>query len=302
MFRSNYRLILMFLLTAPCIVGAQTKVNDDANFDKQAHRGGSGLMPENSIPAMLNAIDLGVNTLEMDLHISKDKKVLVSHNPHMNYKSTTTPDGLTLTKEESESYMLFQMPYDSIKLFDIGMKPNPEFPQQKKIKTNIPLFADLIKAVEAHAAKKGVKIHYNVEVKSRADGSGDGTVHPAVGEFVDLVMADILKAGIQQRCMVQSFDIRALKLLHQKYPAQTLSYLYGGPAIKNVSHIFNELGFVPKIFSPVYHLASKEMIDYCHSKKVKIVAWTPNKSDEIKALRKLGVDGVISDYPTLFFD
>ncbi|MGV3603093.1 MAG: glycerophosphodiester phosphodiesterase family protein [Dyadobacter fermentans] len=295
------RFSLFIMLALLPFAGIAQKVpKRPVELDKQAHRGGSGLMPENSIPAMLAAIDLGVNTLEMDLHITKDNKVIVSHNPILNYKSTTTPDGRHLTREQAKSYKLYEMPYDSIRQFDIGMKPNPEYPDQKKIKAVMPLFTELIAATEAYAKKKGRVIHYNVEVKSRSGGGGDGIYHPAVGEFVDLVMADILKTGIQQRCMVQSFDVRALKILHQKYPEQALSYLYSGQISSPIGDLFAELGFTPEIFSPIFTLVNEEVVSYCRAKNVKVIAWTPNKADELKKLRELGVDGIITDYPNLF--
>ncbi len=84
-------------------------------FDKQGHRGCRGLMPENTIPAMLKAIDLGVTTLEMDAVISKDKQVVVSHDPYFNADITTTPEGKTLSKAEAEKLLLYALNYDNIK-------------------------------------------------------------------------------------------------------------------------------------------------------------------------------------------
>ncbi|MDR3297482.1 MAG: glycerophosphodiester phosphodiesterase, partial [Prevotellaceae bacterium] len=77
-------LLLALCLTASTVaLPQQAKKIYPAIFDEQAHRGGRGLMPENTIPAMLNAIDLGVVTLELDLQISKDLKVVVSHEGFM---------------------------------------------------------------------------------------------------------------------------------------------------------------------------------------------------------------------------
>src|SRR5512141_1589187 len=99
------------------------------DFDKQGHRGCRGLMPENTIPAMLAAIDLGVTTLEMDVVISKDRKVVVSHDPWFSDQLTTTPEGLPLTKNEAEHRLLFDMDYDSISKYDVGLRPHPGFPR-----------------------------------------------------------------------------------------------------------------------------------------------------------------------------
>src|SRR6201991_2450827 len=86
-------------------------------LDLQAHRGGRGLMPENSIPAMLHAIDLGVRTLELDCVISADGKVVVSHDLYMSSAFMLKPDGSEIAKEEEKQYALYKMTYDSISRF-----------------------------------------------------------------------------------------------------------------------------------------------------------------------------------------
>ena len=93
-------------------------------FDKEGHRGCRGLMPENTIPAMLHAIDLDVTTLEMDVHITKDSQVVLSHDPWMNPDITTKPDGSYITDKDPE-YILYNMTYDSISRFDVGYKLYP---------------------------------------------------------------------------------------------------------------------------------------------------------------------------------
>jgi lysophospholipase L1-like esterase/glycerophosphoryl diester phosphodiesterase len=193
---------------------------DNPAFDEQAHRGGRGLMPENTIPAMLNAINLGVTTLEMDVVISADKKVIVSHDPYFNENITTLPDGKFLAKKEAQTYLLYNMSYDSISKFDVGLKPHPDFPKQKKIAVHKPLLADLINAVEAQA--KG-KMLYNIEIKSKPEN--DGKKHPPVEEFVDLAVAVIKAGGILPRTTIQSFDPRALQVVHRKYPGVVTSLL-----------------------------------------------------------------------------
>src|SRR5215204_5782303 len=154
-------------------------------FGKEGHRGCRGLMPENTIPAMLKAIDLGVTTLEMDAGISKDKRVLVSHDPYFNADITTTPEGEQLTKQEGSKRLLYSMNYDSIRKYDVGLKPHPGFPRQQKIAAYKPLLSELIKACEVYAKEKGVPpLWYNIETKTKKEG--DGVNHPVPGEFVDL--------------------------------------------------------------------------------------------------------------------
>ena len=123
------------------------------NFDLEGHRGCRGLMPENTIPAMLKAIDLNVNTLEMDVVITADKKVVVSHEPFFSHEITTLPSGDTIEAKDEWQYNIFHMTYDSVKLYDVGLKPHPRFPSQQKMKAVKPLLADLIDAVEAYLIK-----------------------------------------------------------------------------------------------------------------------------------------------------
>ncbi|HYK44667.1 MAG TPA: glycerophosphodiester phosphodiesterase family protein, partial [Parafilimonas sp.] len=96
-------------------------------FDKEGHRGCRGLMPENTIPAFLKAIDLGVTTLEMDAVITKDGQVLISHEPFFNHEITTKPNGDTLRESEDRSFNIYQMNYDEVKTYDVGLKVNPRF-------------------------------------------------------------------------------------------------------------------------------------------------------------------------------
>ncbi|HUM66714.1 MAG TPA: glycerophosphodiester phosphodiesterase family protein [Chitinophagaceae bacterium] len=102
-------------------------------FNKEGHRGTRGLMPENVIPSMYKALDHRVNTVEVDVVISKDKKVVVSHDVYFHPDITTTPDGKSLDSKEAAKHLLYTMDYDSIKKYDVGLKPYPLFPRQKKM-------------------------------------------------------------------------------------------------------------------------------------------------------------------------
>jgi len=268
------------------------------DFDGQAHRGGRGLMPENTIPAMLDAIDRNVTTLELDLQITKDKKVIVSHDPYFNYKITTTPEGKLLTSGEGKKLILYSMTYDEISKYDVGLKPHPDFPKQKNVAAQKPLLSDLIKASEDYSKAKGKIMFYNMEIKSKV--KGDGVNHPHINEYVDLAMAVIKKNGIASRTTIQSFDVRALQYVHIKYPEMITSFLVGDKDNRPVKELFDELGFIPNIFSPDYRLVTTDMIEYCHSLHVKVLPWTVNDAESIKQMKDIGVDGIITDYPDLF--
>jgi glycerophosphoryl diester phosphodiesterase len=159
-------------------------------LDVQGHRGGRALMPENTIPAMLNAIDLGVKTLELDCVISKDNQVVVSHDTYMSADFMLKPDGNTISKAEEKGLLIYTMPYDSVRRYDAGSKTHPQFPDQKKLKTYKPLLSELIDSVERYVKIHHLKpVYYNLEIKSSP--AGDGVAHPAINEFTKLVM-DVL--------------------------------------------------------------------------------------------------------------
>src|SRR5690349_697312 len=212
--KKNTFICFLFLSLVGCHTAKQNSSSlSNTKLDKQGHRGCRGLMPENTIPAMIKAIDLGVTTLEMDLVISKDKKVVVSHDVYFNEKITTTPEGNFLTKAEAGKRLLYTMNYDSIREYDVGLKSHPDFPRQEKIAVHKPLLSDLLDATEAYGKQKGRQLNYNIEIKSNPEN--DGKKHPEVSEFVDLAIKVIKEKGIFNRATIQSFDPRSLQYLHK---------------------------------------------------------------------------------------
>src|SRR6218665_3230775 len=105
MIKDQMKKWIALLVMSPALVLAQ------GGLDKQGHRGCRGLMPENTVPAMIKALQLGVNTLELDVVISEDKKVLVSHDTYMSAEIALRPDGTTMTTEEAKQVNLFRLPY-----------------------------------------------------------------------------------------------------------------------------------------------------------------------------------------------
>lgn len=293
--------LLIFLISgymAGCSTARQNQAVSNPSFDKQGHRGARGLMPENTIPAMLKAIDMDVTTLEMDLGISMDRQVVVSHDPYFHENITTTPDGRTITKAEAARLLLFHMNYDSIRKYDVGLKPHPLYPGQEKIAVNKPLLSDLIEASENYSAKKSRRLFYNIEIKSNP--ANDGKKHPPVEEFVDLAMKVIKEKGIAERTTIQSFDPRALQVMNRKYPSLKTALLIEDDDKRTLDEQLTHLGFTPAIYSPHYSLVTAELIRKCHDKKMLVIPWTINDIKEMKRQKELGVDGIITDYPDLF--
>ena len=268
-------------------------------FDKEGHRGCRGLMPENTIPAMLRAIDLGVTTLEMDALITHDRKVIISHDPYFSAEITTKPDGHFMTHAEEKSFILFNMDYAATQSYDVGLKPNPGFPRQEKLAAHKPLLSDLIDSVEEYCRNQGrAGPFYNIETKSLP--STDNIYHPPPEEFVDLLMQVILSKSILSRTIIQSFDPRTLVIIHKKYPETKTSLLIEGFDKRPLDRQIHALGYTPDIYSPEFKLVTDSLVSQCHSLGMRVIPWTVNGVTEMKKLRAMGVDGIISDYPDLF--
>lgn len=264
-----------------------------AAFDWEGHRGSRGLMPENTIEAMYEALRYPVTTLEFDVVISKDKKVVVSHEPWMNPVICKHPEGKEYKEKEIN---LYKMDYSEILRFDCGSLPHPRFPDQKKMSVGKPKLATLLEDIEKVLKKENRKVLYNIELKSDAADEKLG-FQPPVAEFSDLVVAEIRSFLKDDRYVLQSFDVRILKYLHGKYPEITLSYLVEekvGP-----DQVKKKLGFVPQIFSPDFTLLSYDEVPQYHAQGMRIIPWTVNTKEDMKRLIGMGVDGIITDYPNL---
>src|SRR5687767_8397177 len=140
-------LLLILCFFAGCHISQKAQEPMQAGFDKQGHRGCRGLMPENTIAGMIHAFGMGVTTLELDVVITKDKQVVLSHEPWFGEDITTKPDGTYMGPREERTYNIYWMTYEQVKTFDVGMKPHPRFPQQQKIKAVKPLLKDLIDSI-----------------------------------------------------------------------------------------------------------------------------------------------------------
>lgn len=294
---SNLRIINFFLLFAVCSILFSSCSVTHKDFDEQAHRGGRGLMPENTIASEKNAINYNC-TMEMDLQMTKDKKIVVSHDAYMNALFCLTPDGDTMNGKDGYSRLIYNMPYDSVAKYDCGTRPYPAFPRQNKFFTVKPLLSVLIDSVEAYGKRKHHINHYNIEIKSNPDW--DGKHYPSLAEYVDSAMAVIIRKDIASRTMIQSFDVRALRIVHQKWPKIEISYLVGAKDKKDVQQYIDELGFKPDVWSPEYSLVTPELVKAFHKKHIFVIPWTPDTIEEMQALKDMGVDGEITDYPDYY--
>lgn len=288
----NKRLQIILLLSLTFLqVSAQKQ-----KFDLQGKAGARGIMPENTIEGMLKSLDLGVTTLEMDAVISKDKKVVLSQEPYFNNEISLMPNGKPISLKDQKKYNIYKMDYEEVKKFDVGSKVHARFPGQVKFKAYKPLLTETIDAVETYVKEKRLKKPvYSIETKTIKNGDND--FHPEPAEFVELIMEVVNAKKISKRVIIQSFDMRTLQYLHEKYPKIQTSLLIDEK--EPFEDYIEKLGFKPTIYSPYSVLVGKGLVDRCHAMGIKIIPWTVNSLKEIKYFMSLGVDGVITDFPNL---
>ncbi|HEX8350058.1 MAG TPA: glycerophosphodiester phosphodiesterase family protein, partial [Hymenobacter sp.] len=168
------------------------------------HRGCRGLWPENTLPAFLHALELGVDTLELDVVISADEQVVVSHEPWLSAALCLDADGRPIPLATERDFNIFQLSYDYIRRCNCGQQRQARFPEQQLIAANKPLLRDVFQQVEARTQQLGrVPVRYSIEVKSSPEG--DAIFHPAPPHFVELVVAELQAAGVTSRTVLLSF-------------------------------------------------------------------------------------------------
>jgi glycerophosphoryl diester phosphodiesterase len=282
--------ILLFLFITT-LLACNTQPEQKPAIDIQGHRGARGLYPENTIEGFLRAIDMGVTTLEMDVVVSGDSQLVVSHDPYINPEFC---DCGTI----KDTINIFKIPYDSVKQFDCGSKPHPRFPKQKKMVAYKPLLSDVIDTVEAYIKAKGLKpINYNIETKCEA--KGDSIYNPAPKYFGEALYKMIVAKKIANRVTAQSFDTRTLDYMYM-YGQEIPEKIKFALLVENATNFDSELArltFTPTIYSPDFKLINKDVVDKLHAKGMKVIPWTVNDDRDIRRVAEMGVDGIISDYP-----
>lgn len=263
-------------------------------IDIQGHRGCRGHLPENTIPAFIRALEMGVTTLEMDVVISADSLVVVSHEPFLSHEICQTPTGELVSEENERGWNLYQLSYAQIARCDCGSRPHPRFPDQEKIPAYKPRLREVIDTVEAYLLAHDLPpVAYNIETKSTP--AGDNVFHPEPKPFVDLLMAVLKEKGMMDRCILQSFDPRTLQVAKSDYPDIQLALLVENP--RSIQDNLATLGFTPDIYSPDFQLLDSAAVSYLQERGMQVIPWTANSPEEITHLLQLGVDGIISDYP-----
>ena len=295
--QKNMRYYLILLLST-LIFAACTAEEINWDFDLQGHRGARGLLPENTIPSFLIAIDHGVDTIEFDLVVTKDRQILISHEPWFHHHISTKPDGTPVTEEEQMEYNIFEMTFEETRQFDVGKRGHVNFPNQQPLEITKPLMRDAIRAIEAYTQELELPpVAYNIETKSNPELYG--VMYPQPDEFAKLLFEELTmlhkEFDLFDRVIIQSFDPATLiefRKLNEEI-AQAILVSTDDP----IDTYLTALGYTPEIWSPNYQLVTDEIVHEAHQRGMTVIPWTINNVAEMRRQLELGVDGIITDYP-----
>jgi len=260
------------------------------------HRGCRGLRPENTLPAFLHALELGVDVLELDVVISSDRQVVVAHEPWLSARLGTGPNGESISPQHERAYNLYQMPYATIRRCVVGELPLAAFPVQVPVATYRPLLRDVLQAIESACRLAGrPSVGYAVEVKSSP--AGDDIFHPTPLPFVELVLAELRAAGVAARTTLLSFDPRILRAARARAPRLALCLL--NENLTPAATLFEELGFVPDTYGPDFELLSTDTVQALQAAYpgLRLVPWTLNSLADFTQALEWEVAGITTDYP-----
>ena len=260
------------LVLAALAAGAGMK-----KIEVQGHRGARAVKPENTLPAFEYALGLGVETLELDMQVTKDDVVVVSHDAVLH---------APVCKGPRERGVIRQMTLAEVREWDCGATKNPAFPKQEPVPgTRIPTLDEVFAL-----APRG-SFTFNIETKM-SDQAGES---PEPEEFVKLVLASIRKHRLEKRVILQSFDFRTLRVMRKLAPEVKLSALHAG-APRDFVALSKEAANA-EIVSPVFMLVGKDNVAKAHAAGLQVVPWTPNLPEQWAKMVDAGVDAIITDDP-----
>jgi glycerophosphoryl diester phosphodiesterase len=249
------------------------------------HRGARAVRPENTIPAFEYAIGVGVDVLELDMAVTKDNVVVVSHDPILHGPVCTGP---------RESAVIHELTLAEVKQWDCGAVRNPRFPMQQTIKgTRMPTLDEVFQLASSSTASAAGKIEFNIETKIFAD---QPQYTPPPEEFAKLVLAEIRKHKLEKRVIVQSFDYRTLIAMKNLAPEIRRSALMENDDKRDFVTAAKDAGNAG-IVSPNFALVTAKKVADAHAAGLQVVPWTVNTPDGWEKLIKAGSDAIISDDP-----
>ena len=251
----------------------------EKTLDIQGHRGCRGLRPENTLAGFRHAIALGVDTLELDLGLSRDGVLVVAHDPELNEIICEIPAGLP-------SRRIKDLTGDQLRGLDCGSRRNPRFPHQVLAPgEKMPLLSEALALLGQHP-----RLRANIEIKTSAE-------HPEVTrpptDFAAALAPLLKEPSLKARVTIQSFDPRALQAMAAADPTVTLAALADRRA--HMEPLLKATG--ARILSPRHTELTREDLAAFQGRGIKVIPWTVNELADMKRLISWGVDGIITDYP-----
>ncbi|WP_091961651.1 glycerophosphodiester phosphodiesterase [Bradyrhizobium shewense] len=304
------------ILTVLSVLTAGQAMALDMAFDIEAHRGGRALVPENTLPAFANALSMGVDTLELDVGVTADGEVVVSHERGLNPDLARSAGGTYITPPGTP---LVKLRLDEVRTYDVGqIRPDSayakQFPDQRAVPgTRIPTLSELFALVRKSGNSR---VRFNIETKIDPNRP-DETLDPQA--FVTKLLGLIEAETFSDRVMIQSFDWRTLQLVQQQAPKIPTVYLTlqrgtGQTVVLDKATNWTA-GFSPAdhgsslprtikaaggaVWSPYFGDVTAALIAEAHELGLRVVVWTVNKREDMARMMELGVDGIISDRPDL---
>lgn len=286
-------------------------------LDLQGHRGARGLLPENTLPSFQRALELGVTTLELDIAITRDGVLVISHDPALNPDITRDAAGRFL---EQHGPAINTLTWAQLQTYDVGrLKPGSNyakgFPDQQPIDgTRIPRLADLFDLVKRSGDDR---VRFAIETKLTPE-KPDETLLPE--PFARAVVEEIRKAGMTLRSQILSFDWRSLQAVQKIAPEIQTVYLTAQQSwLDNVGagraegskwtagFQYRDHGSIPKMikaaggshWSVHFRDVDAQKVKDAQSLGLKVLVWTVNDPALMARMLELGIDGLITDRPDL---
>jgi glycerophosphoryl diester phosphodiesterase len=243
----------------------------------QGHRGARARRPENTIPAFRYAIQQGVDALELDMAVTKDNIIVISHDPVLRPPVCTGPQPSATIRE---------LTLAEVKQWDCGATRNPNFPDQQPVPgTRVPTLDEVF-----DLAPLG-NFDFNIETKSFPDRP---QLTPPPAEFARMVLDKIRQHHLERRVILQSFDYRTLVAMKKLDPSIRLSALTEEPTpdFETTAHEANAT-----IISPLFKLVTPENVDAAHRAGLQVIPWTPDTPEDWDKMIAARVDSIITDDP-----
>ncbi|MCP4520760.1 MAG: hypothetical protein GY827_03545 [Cytophagales bacterium] len=245
------------------------------------HRGCRALFPENSLEGFAHALDLGVQGIELDVVISKDLQVVVSHEPWFSKEYCSV----------EQEHNIFEMDYALVRTIDSGTKIHSRFPSQKSITTFKPLLKEVIELCNQSKSP----CFFILELKSEDEWVGK--YQPKREVYVQLIEEVLRNTPSSHPLMVQSFDPLLLNEYQKQFPQHTFGFLVENR--ETVEENLSKLNFKPNYYNLDSELITQDIIKKLHQQNIECVAWTVNEKSTAQELMEWGIDGIITDDPTI---